>query len=123
MRLSDIDAMNSDLFHRVYPDQGLYMPGSPIRDRVPLSLPAVFNKMLDDQETSDGLHYSDSIIRAQATLLLNLRCNDALPKRFPFDKTCCNEYPWPRLPQGAIILFFIGLGPVSWALRRKTGVY
>ena len=49
-----------------------------------------------DQE---GLHLVDKVTSAQAQLLLNLRCNDILPKKFPFDSTCCSKYPLPNYQQ------------------------
>lgn len=122
MRASDIDAMNSDLFHRVHPWSGDYFhflsdPSPPI----PVSLPLVFNSMLDPSRTEDGLHYSDEIVKLQANILLNLRCNDVLPKRFPLDKTCCRRYPWPSALQLLILGFVILWGPYTWFLAYRLG--
>ncbi|KAK7468812.1 hypothetical protein VKT23_003312 [Stygiomarasmius scandens] len=102
MHSSDIDAMNSDLYHRIH---------SPVANKVqllehsplPISLPLVFNQLLDPSQTEDGVHFSDAVVRAQANILLNLHCNDKLPKRYPFDSTCCHSYPWPIIPQFLII--------------------
>lgn len=43
----------------------------------------------------NGIHVVDAIARQKANVLLNMRCNAALPrlKGFPMDKTCCNRYP------------------------------
>lgn len=50
-----------------------------------------------------GLHLVDEVTSAQAQLLINLRCNDNLPKKFPFDSTCCYKYPPPNYQQ---LIFF-----------------
>ncbi|KAG8763797.1 hypothetical protein FRC11_012373 [Ceratobasidium sp. 423] len=89
---ADVEAMNSDLVHRVTPPPPSFsftseyvVPSKPSKRKVPVSLPVALNLMLDDSQTKDGLHFSASILKAQANLLLNLRCNDVLPKRFPED--------------------------------------
>lgn len=51
----------------------------------------------------EGLHLVDKVTSAQAQLLINLRCNDSLPKKFPFDSTCCYKYPPPNYQQ---LIFF-----------------
>ncbi len=56
---------------------------------------ACIQQCLDPAQTQDGLHFSPATVKQQANILLNLRCNDALPNRVPFDKTCCRRYPWP----------------------------
>ncbi|KAF9229203.1 Cas1p-domain-containing protein [Gyrodon lividus] len=104
MHSSDIDAMNSDLYHRIKPSPTTSF--SHILDFTSsgsVSLPLVFNKMLDDSQTQDGLHFADSVVKAQVNILLNLRCNDGWPKTFPMDKTCCRRYPWPS-PVHLIVL-------------------
>jgi hypothetical protein len=117
IRPPDIDAMNSDLFHRINP------PSTSIfsvftRSRsiypAPIALPLVFNEMLDPSRTEDGLHFSDSLVKVQATILLNQRCNDVLPKKFPFDKTCCSRYPWPSVLQLVILAVAVLWGPVTY---------
>ncbi|TFK57032.1 Cas1p-domain-containing protein [Heliocybe sulcata] len=116
MRMADIDAMNSDLYHRINPPSSdtvrLFYPNRP---PMPVSYPAVFNLMLDPSRTDDGLHFSDDVVKIQANILLNSRCNDALPKKFPFDKTCCRRYPWPSFVYLAFLAFIFFLGPCMFA--------
>ncbi|KAH0838245.1 10 TM acyl transferase domain found in Cas1p-domain-containing protein [Lanmaoa asiatica] len=104
MHSSDIDAMNSDLYHRIKPSTNSswsQLLGSASSGRI--SLPSVFNKMLDDSQTQDGIHFTETIVKAQANILLNLRCNDEWPKTFPMDKTCCRMYPWPGPVQSTVL--------------------
>lgn len=124
MHPSNIDAMNSDLYHRVYPggnglDRAWLGGGRP--GRMPIALPRVFNEMLDPSQTEDGLHFSDKVIRAQANVLLNLRCNGALPKKYPFNKTCCNRYPVPSLVHALVLFLVLAWGPYTWFRTRKSG--
>lgn len=122
MQLPDIDAMNSDLFHRIHPPQS-----DPSRlfstqpSSLPISMPLVFNKMLDPSETEDGLHFSDKLVRMQANILLNLRCNDELPKVFPLDKTCCRAYPRPSSLQTIILALAILWGPYTLFSAYQSG--
>lgn len=122
MHYSDIDAMNSDLFHRIHlphsHHSGFFSSSSP---SLPISLPLVFNKMLGPSQTEDGLHFSDNIVKAQANILLNMRCNDILPKKFPLDKTCCRRYPSPSFIQLIILLASISWGPCTWFLSHRSG--
>ncbi|KAH7928550.1 Cas1p-domain-containing protein [Leucogyrophana mollusca] len=120
MHSADIDAMNSDLYHRIKPpsnDPFSLLTGS--APALPVSLPLVFNIMLDDSQTEDGLHFSDTVVKAQANLLLNLRCNNAWPKKFPFDKTCCRQYPSPSSVQFVILMTIMLCGPVALFLSYK----
>lgn len=54
-----------------------------------VEVPWSFNAMLGEdaaevaEESVDGLHFSDRITKHQANILLNLRCNDVMPKKFP----------------------------------------
>ncbi|KII93887.1 hypothetical protein PLICRDRAFT_99944 [Plicaturopsis crispa FD-325 SS-3] len=119
---SDIDAMNSDLYHRIHPpslDPLGFFSSAP--ESLPVSLPLVFNQMLDPSQTEDGLHFSDAVVRPQANILLNLRCNDVLPKRFPMDKTCCRSYPWPSLLQSVILMLAISWGPYTYLASHYNG--
>lgn len=114
MHPSDIEAMNSDLFHRIHPpvaNHGLF-GDSPPASTIPISLPLVFNKMLHESLTEDGLHFSDALLRVQARILLNLHCNKVMPKSFPFNKTCCNRYPTPPLPHMAALVLVFLAGPL-----------
>lgn len=124
MQSSDIDAMNSDLFHRIHPPPSdtsrVFYISKPT---APISLPLVFNQMLDPSQTEDGLHFSDNIVKAQANILLNLRCNDVLPKRFPLDKTCCRSYPRPSALQLIILGLAILWGPYTWFISYRLGVF
>lgn len=122
MRSSDIDAMNSDLFHRIHlplSNPSHFFARTPVATSV--SLPMVFNKMLDSSQTEDGLHFSETLIKAQANILLNLRCNDILPKKFPLDKTCCRSYPWPSALQMIILGVAVLWGPYLWFLSYRSG--
>lgn len=117
MHSSDVDAMNSDLHHRINPPPpAIYSIFSSSPTALPVSLPLVFNKMLDDASTQDGLHFSDDIVKAHANILLNLRCNNLWPKTSPFDKTCCRAYPLPSFLQLAIIIAVVVYGPIVWYL-------
>ncbi|CAK5264549.1 unnamed protein product [Mycena citricolor] len=122
MHHSDIDAMNSDLIHRVNPYTGQFpnlLSGN--RRTSPVWLPMVFNQMLHPAATVDGIHFSDSLVKTQANILLNLRCNNELPKLPPMDKTCCRSYPNP-VPVQALILGTILLwGPVALYTLRHRG--
>lgn len=124
MQSSDIDAMNSDLYHRLRPSpQHRPLPffSHDVHDKSRISLPLVFNRMLDPSQTEDGLHFSDAVVKVQANLLLNLRCNDVLPKVFPLDKTCCRSYPWPSALHFLVLVVVILWGPANWFLSRRLG--
>ncbi|KAF9462141.1 O-acetyltransferase [Collybia nuda] len=112
MRSSDIDAMNSDLYHRLTPSSKSLSVLSRA-PAIPVSLPLVFNQMLDSSLTDDGLHFFEPLVKLQATILLNLRCNGVLSKTFPLNKTCCNVYSWPSMLQflilGSVVLWGPGL--------------
>lgn len=97
LRLPDIDAMNSylqthlqtHLQTRSSSMSGHEAPEAP----TVITFPTVFNDILAPSQTTDGLHYSKIALTAQANILLNRLCNNALPKTYPFDKTCCRSYP------------------------------
>ncbi|KNZ78517.1 putative O-acetyltransferase CAS1 [Termitomyces sp. J132] len=119
MQLSDIDAMNSDLMHRIHPPySGLPFSSQPAS---PVSLPLVFNEMLVPSQTEDGLHFSGSVVKTQAIILLNLRCNNLMPKQFPLDKTCCNSYPWPSTIHLLILFVAFSWGPIFIFISRRAG--
>ena len=116
MHPSDIDAMNSDLYHRINPPSDDFKYS--FAHSVTASLPLVFNQMTDESLTEDGLHYSDAVIKAQANILFNLQCNNKLPKTFPFDKTCCNRYPWPSAVHLTVLGLVVLSGP--WLVYRTV---
>lgn len=116
IRSSDIDAMNSDLFHRLNPPSHVLSPPA-----VPISLPLVFNQMLHSSQTDDGLHFSDPLVKLQATILLNLRCNNVLSKTFPLNKTCCSVYPSPSVLQLLILGIAVLWGPGLYFLSYQQG--
>jgi hypothetical protein len=121
---ADVDAMNSDLIQRLNRPRripsGLLNPyAPPLTPSVPVSLPLVFNAMLDPSHTEDGLHFSNPIVTAQAQILLNLRCNDALSNTFPMDKTCCRRYPSPSWLQCLCLFLIVAWGPLTYLLTPR----
>ena len=87
MHAPAIDALSSDLLHRLQPAEPRnpfsFLPtisGRP--EKMPVSLPLVFNQMLHPSQTEDGLHFSDLVVGTQAQVLLNMQCNDVLPRTF-----------------------------------------
>jgi hypothetical protein len=90
-----------------------------------LAIPRVFNKLIDglEDETLDGLHFSEGISKVQASILLNLRCNDVLPKKFPFDKTCCFQYPSPNWVQALLLLFLVGFAPLGLYFYSRSASF
>ncbi|KAI0313503.1 Cas1p-domain-containing protein [Amylostereum chailletii] len=120
MLASDRDAMNSELYHRVHPPS----PGLevfPQKHDAPIVIPMVFNDMLDPSQTEDGLHFVDSLVRTQANILLNHKCNNELPKTFPLDKTCCRSYPQPSVLHLIVLALIVLWGPYSFILSRRYG--
>lgn len=113
---SDIDAMNAELKRRIHSLKDVsYRTWLPFGSHAAsVSSPQVFNLMLDAGQTDDGLHFSDSLVRGQANVLMNYRCNNILPKKFPLDKTCCRSYPRLRLMQIIIVTATILWGPIVW---------
>lgn len=109
---ADVDAMNSDLMHRVaaLSSATSFFGPTPL-PTYPIAVPSVFNKMLVPAQTQDGLHFSNSVLSQHANILFNFRCNEALPKRFPFNKTCCNSYPQTPFIQLSLLVLVIFLGP------------
>ena len=109
---ADVDAMNSDLLHRVEGGGASSFFGPPPYKTYPIAVPSVFNQMLQADQTKDGLHYSGAVVGQHANLLLNFRCNEHLPKRYPFDKTCCNSYPQTPWLQMLLLVLVIAIGPL-----------
>lgn len=121
---ADVDAMNSDLVQRLNRPQHTasellnpYAPALP--PPVPVSIPLVFNAMLDPSHTKDGLHFSELIVSAQAQIILNLRCNHALSDAFPMDKTCCRRYPVPSWLQCCCLFLIVAWGPLAYLLSPR----
>ncbi|KAG8826271.1 hypothetical protein FRC19_009418 [Serendipita sp. 401] len=123
--------MNMDLILRISPFTSVYDPpvfphGSELQGSmnssfesarvppIPALFPSVLNKMLHSSQTLDGLHYSSLVMRSQSQILLNLRCNEHFPNRFPFDKTCCSRYPQANWIQALVVVCVIFLGPLLW---------
>jgi hypothetical protein len=121
MKPWDVEAMNADLKHRVYAISPvhnlLYRPTATEK----VILPLVFNEATEPSQTEDGLHYGKNVLSAQASILLNAFCNPALPKTFPFDKTCCRTYPTPSIVQALIILIVTFSGPICLFLLHREG--
>ncbi|KAL0578732.1 hypothetical protein V5O48_003288 [Marasmius crinis-equi] len=99
MHPADIDAMNSDLMHRLAnSSSGVVFLGT-------------LNEMFHRDDTVNGLHLVERAVRVQANLLLNLHCNERLSERVPFDGTCCRRYPEPLFLQVFVVagLLLFGL--------------
>lgn len=90
--------------------------GSPTVVEVPWS----FNEMLgpdgvEPAETSvEGLHLPDAFARHQINILLNLRCNDVMPKKFPRASTISVSLVLRPTPADLIVLCF------RWCAHSKS---
>ncbi|ORX45081.1 Cas1p-domain-containing protein [Hesseltinella vesiculosa] len=89
-----------------------------VQPKNPFAIPFVWNKIIDGSPnaTDDGLHYNPEVTSMQVQLALNYRCNDVLPKHFPYDATCCMYYPRPHWYQNIFFLFFLLLIPIGFYL-------
>ncbi|KAI9310282.1 10 TM acyl transferase domain found in Cas1p-domain-containing protein [Dichotomocladium elegans] len=65
-------------------------------------------------QTHDGLHYLPPVTTVQASLALNYRCNDLLPKSFPMADTCCMNYPTPAWYQNMLFVYFLIWIPIGF---------
>ncbi|GAA5913451.1 uncharacterized protein JCM6883_004392 [Sporobolomyces salmoneus] len=122
VHLEDIQTMNQGLDDRIRSAAAKAGASASKRQRPVLAIPRAFNKLIAglEDETKDGLHFSDSISKVQASILLNLRCNDVLPKKFPFDKTCCFQYPSPNYVQIALLVVLLAWAPTGLYLYSRS---
>lgn len=104
-----INSLNEDLRKRLPPYKSSTISN--------LSVLYALNKLvaspLAAEHTADGLHYDPAIVTTSFNMMLNLRCNDAMPKKFPFDKTCCMQYPAPNWLQTIIIVLALVWAPLG----------
>jgi hypothetical protein len=106
-----IDELNVELRKRAPPYSS---PSSGLTDlSVMYAINQLINTPLAINHTTDGLHYDEAVTNTQINLMLNLRCNDVMPKKFPFDKTCCSQYPAPNWAQIVLILFALVWAPLG----------
>ncbi|GAA5822413.1 hypothetical protein JCM5353_000498 [Sporobolomyces roseus] len=122
VHLDDIRTMNEGLDDRIRTAALKASGAVSKRQRPVLAIPRAFNKLIAglEDETADGLHFSDSVSKVQASILLNLRCNDVLPKKFPFDKTCCFQYPSPNYVQIGLLAILLAWAPAGLYLYSRS---
>ncbi|KAI9345408.1 10 TM acyl transferase domain found in Cas1p-domain-containing protein [Pilaira anomala] len=83
----------------------------------PMVVPFVWNQIVisSKNQTLDGLHFKEPVTRAQGQLALNYRCNQLLvPTSFPFDTTCCFQYPTPVWYQSTLFAYFLIFVPLGF---------
>ncbi|KAK9473037.1 10 TM acyl transferase domain found in Cas1p-domain-containing protein [Dipodascopsis tothii] len=71
---------------------------------------------------NSGIHVIPSVAAVQATVLLNLRCNQQLvaSKGYPYDKTCCSAYPTPTVVQ--VLTLGLTFVVLPYLFLRSAGV-
>ncbi|CAG8495275.1 6600_t:CDS:2 [Diversispora eburnea] len=112
MHQEDIDKMNNYL---AFKRQEILELRNDFMKQDDFNIPFVFNKILKGipDATEDGLHFNDELLNVHMDILLNFRCNNIIPKKIPFDNTCCFRYPKGNWIQTLIItsitLFVINL--------------
>lgn len=116
---TDIDGMNAILAGQVQKNTFLDHNSTEFSIYPRVVLPTILNGMLDPNETIDGLHFSRRIVEQQVNLLYNLRCNDALPKAAPHDRTCCYSYPTPSMVHLIVIFSAIAWAPLTQFWGQK----
>lgn len=68
---------------------------------------------------TEGLHLVDKVTSAQAQVLINLRCNDNLVKKSPFDSTCCYKYPPPNYQQLIFFALVLVVVPIIYHFKSQ----
>ncbi len=104
----DVEAMNAELVARL----------KTTYDSPPIKLPTVFNQMLMDSETTDGLHFSAKIVKQQAEILLGWRCNDVAGS---MQGSCCKTYKRVTPMQGLLLAMVVGWAPLGMLLNSRKG--
>lgn len=116
----DVEAMNSDLAARLATSSSSSSSTNSNNTPPPLKIPFVFNDLLVHSETTDGLHYSEKMIKKQAEILLGWRCNNVSGK---MTGSCCKSYKVMTPVQGLVLLVLVGWAPLAMFLRKRGSEY